>query len=253
MRGAAVLVAMALCATGCASRDTATAAAAKPFLAFQATGSGFGAGAHSVRIRSDGRAVAHFSGRDALRFRVPRQAVRQLRTLLARMHFARMKAYYGPRQSTDTPTYTTTYRGHTVRNESGSPPSPPRLWAFVAQLESIVGEAQKPFVVHVTRTYPELDVIVHANRTSVVTTGDHGPRHQHLTRACLAHLRKATKRLDTRKMKPGFVPLGRRNPPPTLEVTRAFASFHVRLDRHRPRGVTRLLRASRAAGRDGHC
>jgi hypothetical protein len=250
MRAAALALATAAL---CVSAGATGVASAKPMLSFSATASGFGAGAHSLTIRADGRAVARFSGGDPLRFRLPRQAVRQLRTLLARMHFARMKPYYGPRQSTDTPTYTTTYRDHTVRNESGSPPTPPRLWAFVAQLESIVDEAQHPFVVRVTRTYPQLDVVVHANRTAEVQTDDDAGT-RHVTRTCLKHLRKATKRVDTRKMKPGFVSAPfKRNPPPTLEVTRAFSSFHARLDRHRPRGVTRLLHEARAAARDGHC
>jgi hypothetical protein len=172
-----------------------------------------------------------------VRIQLPRPAVDQLRHLLARLPFDELKSYYGPAAVTDQPSYTIEYAGRTVRTESGTPPAPPRLWSLVAQLSGIVEQAREPFAVRiVVTTAPQL----------ALTLSREG-----VSKECASSVARVLRRIDTSAFSPGLVPRTLRNPPKTLEITRDFSSFHVRLDGHPPKGARELAAAALRAARAG--
>jgi hypothetical protein len=228
-------------------------AASAPVVTFDAT-SGLVSPHQRLVINRDGSATMR-SGQDPERhFRIPHAAVGQLEVLLKRMHFSRLKAYYGPRSSTDTPTYDITSGGHTVRTESGTPPAPLKLWAFVGHLLDIGAQATDPFLLRVAVVEdPYLSLTLMPGRVALIST-DRGEHRKKLSRRCAGRLRSAARAADTPAYEPGLPVRGAPgNPPAWLELTRDFQAFHVALDRHAPRSAHTLIKRVRAAAKRSGC
>jgi hypothetical protein len=239
-------------AASVASAETATAASG-PVVTFDAT-SGLASPHQHLVVNGDGSATMR-SGQDPeLHFRVPHAAVRQIELLMKRMHFNRLKNYYGPRSSTDTPTYDISSRTRTVRTESGTPPAPPKLWAFIGHLYGIQEQATEGFLLRVTVVEdPYLQLTLLPNRVARIDT-DSGERQKKLSRRCSGRLRKAARAVHTPAYEPGVLVRGApRNPPASVELTRDFQAFHVALDRHAPRSAHTLIKRARAAAKRRGC
>jgi hypothetical protein len=218
------------------------AAAGQPLIVFSTTG-GFAGIEQRVTIRASGATVIEENNRPTRRLKLPKPAVVQLRTLLERIPFRRLDDYYGP-VAPDAFTYDLTFHGKTVRVESASPRTPHKLRAVIAQLSSTVEEARRPFRLRLTATGEHFFLFtLYRRRSAEIRRGDGETTTARLTKRCDASIRAATRHV--RGMKPGFQPRGNRNPPPTLEVTRAFESFHSRLNASTPRSAKRLLRLAR--------
>lgn len=226
------------------------AAARRPVIEFSAS-SGFASPAQKLTLARDGKAVLTTGRSSSRTLHIPRAAVHQLELLLERAHFGEMKSYYGPRSTTDTPTYSIAFGGHRVRTESGTPPAPPKLWAIVGQFGELIEQATRPFALRVTVLSEHyLRLTVMPDRTALVDRGS-GEHTRHLSRKCFAALKRASAGLDTAALHPGLIVRTLRNPPPSLEITRDFRSFHTRLGKHTPESAAALAKQARAAARCG--
>ena len=226
------------------------AAARRPVIEFSAS-PGLASPAQKLTLARDGKAVLT-TGRSSRRtLHIPRAAVHQFELLLERAHFGEMKRYYGPRSSTDTPTYSITFGGHTVRTESGTPPAPPKLWAIVGQFGELIEQATRPFLLRVTVVSEHyLRLTVMPDRTALVDRGS-GEHTRRLTPKCFDALRRAGDDLETSALHPGLIVRTLRNPPPSVEITRDFSAFHTRLGKHTPASAAALVKQARAAARSG--
>jgi hypothetical protein len=218
------------------------AANAKPLIVMDVSPGGFSA-SYRLDIATDGAATVE--GRASPKsFRIPRAAVRQIRQLARQMHFASLKEYYGPAQTTDQPTYTVTFGGHTVRTEGGTPPAPERLWQLIGQLSEIADDGAHPPLLRLsfaTHEYYLRLTVGHGGKADISDSDTEVTRH--LSGRCVASVRRATRALKTSELRIGAPLLPQRRE--IAEVTHAYRSFHAWLDRPTPKSLDRLLRLGR--------
>jgi hypothetical protein len=216
--------------------------AQQPLIGFRVTG-GFGGGDQRLTIYPDGRATIVDSRLPTRKVRLPRAAVRQLRRLLVRLPFSELRDSYES-NSADIETYEVTFGGRTVRAQHDA--QPPKLFAMTAQLYNVIQEARLPFLVQVTLyDSPPLRVTVRRDRSTNVSSEGEEPTRR-LSPRCFALVRHAVRSLRTSALKPGFVPLGPRNPPPTMVVTHRYSTFHTRIANRMPRRAAQLLKRVRS-------
>jgi hypothetical protein len=201
-------------------------------------------GTLQLTLEADGSALLEAGREEPVHFALPRAAVDQLELLLARARFSELALYHGPRIATDVPAYEIEFGGRVVRTESGSPPAPGELWALVMQLLEIANQAQNPpqLAVVLAEATLHLALTVRADGITEVD-GD-----RQLPRALVEDVVAASAGADLTALRPGMVVRsGLRNPPPFLQLTRDFSTYHVMLDGPVPLSVAPLVEAARAA------
>jgi hypothetical protein len=227
----------------------ADAAAAKPLIVMDVGPGGFSA-SYRLDIATNGRVTV--AGRDSSKhFRIPRSAVRQIRQLARQMHFASLDTYYGPASATDQPTFTVTFGGHTVRTESGTPPAPERLWQLIGQLSDIADDGAHPPLLRLnlsTHDYYLRLTVGHGGKAEISDPDTELTRH--LSRRCVARVRRATRAVKTSKLRIGAPLLPQHRE--IVAFTHAYRSFHAWLDRRTPKSLDRLVRLGRRIA-DGRC
>jgi hypothetical protein len=228
----------------------AHAAAAKPLIVMDVGPGGFSA-SYRLDIATNGRVTVEGLVPSPKRFRIPRPAVRQIRQLATRLHFASLDPYYGPASATDQPTFTVTFGGHTVRTESGTPPAPERLWQLIGQLSEIADDGAHPPLLRLsfaTHDYFLQLTVGQGGKADISDT--HREVTRHLSGRCVARVRRTTRALKTSKLRIGAPLLPQHRD--IVEFTHAYRSFHAWLDRPTPESLDRLVRLGRRIAR-GRC
>jgi hypothetical protein len=227
----------------------AHAAEAKPLIVMDVGPGGFSS-SYRLDIDTNGRVTVEGLG-PSKRFRIPRPAVRQIRQLATRLHFASLDPYYGPASATDQPTFTVTFGGHAVRTESGTPPAPERLWQLIGQLSEIASDGAHPPLLRLnlsTHDYFLLLTVGHGGKVDISDPDSEVTRH--LSGRCVARVRRATRAVKTSKLRIGAPLLPQHRA--IVEFTHAYRSFHAWLDRPTPKALDRLVRLGHRIA-DGHC
>jgi len=200
--------------------------------------------------RSDGVAVIRFGDEAPRQVQLPEAATAQLRRLLRRAGFAKLRPHYGPAGLTDQPTEKLTYGGKTVVAEALA--APDKFRAVLAQLREIIAAADDPFVADITVFSADfVHVRVHGDGRAVVETAD-DRQERSVSTECVATVRHLAGRAPAR-MRPGLVPTKPFwNPPPTLVLRHEFTAWHARLRRSSPKRVKQLEAVARQIAR-GDC